>query len=56
MFNERLSEDIILLRYQQGSFFYTLSSDPEAVMSLEDQSGDVNLAEFEKHLRFTSLD
>ena len=50
MFDERLSEDIILLRYQQGSFFYTLSSDPEAVMSLEDQSGDVNLAEFEKDL------
>ena len=49
MFNERLSEDIILLRYQQGSFFYTLSSNPEAVMSLEDQSSDVNLEEFEKN-------
>ena len=43
MLNDGLSEDIILLRYQQGAFFYSSSSDPEAVMSLEAQSSDMSL-------------
>ncbi len=50
MLNDGLSEDIILLRYQQDSFFYSSSSDPEAVMPLEAQSSDMSLSGFERDL------
>ncbi len=48
--NEGLTKEIILFRYQQGAFFYTLSSDPDTVVSLDDQFDGVSLQDFSNNL------